>query len=102
MKVVNEKDFDNSVAKGVTLVDFYASWCGPCRMMSTILEDIEDAIGSKAEIIKIDVDESPNLARQFGIMSIPTLLVFKDGKMQEKHVGIWQFEDCVATVESYL
>ena len=102
MKIVNENEFSASIEKGVTLVDFYATWCGPCRVMADILEDVEDSLEDKAQIVKVDVDDSPNIARQFGIMSIPTLIIFKDGKLQEKHVGIWQYEDCLETVKSYL
>ncbi|MBQ8792624.1 MAG: thioredoxin [Clostridia bacterium] len=95
MKIVNENEFSASIEKGVTLVDFYATWCGPCRVMADILEDVEDSLEDKAQIVKVDVDDSPNIARQFGIMSIPTLIIFKDGKLQEKHLGIWQYEDCL-------
>lgn len=102
MKVIQEQEFEAEVKEGVTLVDFYATWCGPCRVMATILEDIEDSLTGKANIIKVDVDECENLARRFGIMSIPTLLVFKNGELKEKHVGIWDKDDCISTVESFL
>lgn len=102
MKTIQEQEFDAEVKEGVTLVDFYATWCGPCRVMSTILEDVEDAVAGKANIIKIDVDECENLARRFGIMSIPTLLVFKNGELKQKHVGIWDKDDCIATIESFV
>lgn len=102
MKVLNEKDFDENVKKGVCLVDFYATWCMPCRMFADILEDISDEIGEKVEIFKVDVDESPNLARKFGVMSIPTVIIMKDGELKEKHVGIWQKDDCIESLNKYL
>ena len=102
MKVLNEKDFDESVKSGVSLVDFYATWCMPCRMFADILEDVNDEIGDKINIFKVDVDENPNLAHKFGIMSIPTVIIIKDGEMKEKHVGIWQKDDYIDAIKKYL
>ena len=102
MKIVEEKDFENEIKEGVSLVDFYASWCGPCRIMSNILEDIAEEVGEKVNVFKVDVDSAENISRNFGIMSIPTLIIFKDGQLQEKHVGIWDQEDCVNAIQKYL
>ena len=102
METIRENEFENEIKQGVTLVDFYATWCGPCRVMGGILEDIDDALDGQANIIKIDVDECPSLARSFGVMSIPTLMIFKDGQLKEKHVGIWDQDECVDTIKSYL
>ncbi len=102
MKIVKKNEFDDEIKKGVVLVDFFATWCGPCRIMGSILEDISNELQDKAKVFKVDVDESEEIARKFGIMSIPTLIIFKDGVLQEKHVGIWQFEDCVNSVKKYL
>lgn len=102
MKVVEEKDFENEIKTGVSLVDFYATWCGPCRIMGNIIEDIAQELGEKVNVFKVDVDNAEKISREFGIMSIPTLIIFKEGQMQEKHVGIWQQEDCVEAVKKYL
>ncbi len=101
MKVVEEKDFESEISSGVVLVDFFASWCGPCRVMGSILEQMDGKVEG-VKIIKVDVDESGTVARQFGIMSIPTLIIFKDGKLQEKHIGLWQKEDCLEALKKYL
>ena len=102
MKTIEEKDFETEIKEGVSLVDFYATWCGPCRVMSNILEDIQDEIGDKVNIFKIDVDNAENLAKKYGIMSIPTLMIFKDGQMQEKHIGIWQDDECIEALKKFL
>ena len=102
MKIVKENEFKEETGSGVVLVDFFATWCMPCRMMAQILEDVAEELGDKAKIIKVDVDESSNLAKQFGVMSIPTLVIFKDGAEQEKHIGVWQYEDCTDAIKKYL
>ncbi len=102
MKILEEKEFDDAIKEGVVLVDFFATWCGPCRIMGSILEDIAKEVEGKAKVYKVDVDNAENVARRFGIMSIPTLIIFKDGKEQEKHIGIWQQDDCVDSIKKYL
>ena len=87
MKVVNEKEFDEIVAKGVTLVDFYADWCGPCKMIAPTLEQLSVELEGKAQIIKVDVDQQEALAMRFKVMSIPTLILFKDGKPVAQTMG---------------
>lgn len=101
MKIIQEKDFDKEVKEGLVLVDFFATWCGPCRMMSMILEEIEEEVKDKIKIIKVDVDDNEELARRFNIMSIPTLILFNDGKLYEKHVGIWQKDDLIELIQSF-
>ncbi len=74
-------------AKGPVLIDFWAPWCGPCRMVGPIVEEISEEVGVKATVGKINVDDQPELAQQFGVMSIPTLVVMKDGKVATTAVG---------------
>ncbi|MGB7595059.1 MAG: thioredoxin [Erysipelotrichaceae bacterium] len=87
MKVVNEKEFDEIVAKGVTLVDFYADWCGPCKMIAPVLEQLQPEFEGKVHMIKVDVDAEENLAMRYKVMSIPTILLFKDGKVVGQTMG---------------
>ena len=87
MKIVNSnEEFKELVEKGNVIVDFYADWCGPCRMQGPILEEIETT--GKASIVKVNVDDNPDLADAFGVQSIPMLLVFKDAKIVKKFIGL--------------
>ncbi len=89
MAVALTKDnFSQSIESGVTLVDFWAPWCGPCKMQLPIVEELSTELEGTAVIGKINVDEEPELASQFGVMSIPTLILFKDGQPVDKMVGL--------------
>lgn len=70
------------------LVDFFATWCGPCKMLAPVLEQVKDEVGDNVEIYKIDIDECMDIAKQFGIMSVPTMIIFKDGKEVDRLVGL--------------
>lgn len=102
MKIINQKDFENEIKEGVVLVDFFATWCGPCRMMGVILEEVDKEIEGKAKIVKIDVDQNQDLAKRFGVMSIPTLILFKNGQMVQKSVGVMQKNQCVDLIKKSL
>ena len=87
IKYLEKNNFEGEIKKGKILVDFYADWCGPCKMMGTVLETMD------ANILKVNVDNYPEIAKQFGIMSIPTLMIFEDGKAIAKNVGFMTKED---------
>lgn len=94
---LNSKDFDEKISgsKGVVMVDFFATWCGPCRMLTPILESAQEDLQDKATIYKVDVDECIDIAKRFGIMSVPTMIIFKDGKQVDKIIGLKQKEQLV-------
>jgi len=85
---VTKGNFNETVAQGVSLLDFWAPWCGPCKMQLPIVEELAEELKGQATIAKVNVDEEPELASQFGVMSIPTLILFKDGQPVDKLVGL--------------
>ena len=84
---ITDGQFESTIAQGVTLVDFWAPWCGPCKMIAPLLDELAGELQGQARIVKINVDENPEVAGRFGIMSIPTLLLFKDGQKIDQKVG---------------
>ncbi len=86
---VSDQSFEDDVLKSgaPVVVDFWAEWCGPCRMVGPILDEMSGEMGDKVKIVKLNVDENPETASKYGIMSIPTLLLFKDGKIASRQVG---------------
>ncbi|WP_288598868.1 thioredoxin [uncultured Streptococcus sp.] len=88
-KAITDATFEAETKEGLVLVDFWATWCGPCRMQAPILEKLsEELSGDELKILKMDVDENPETARAFGIMSIPTLLFKKDGQVVKQVAGV--------------
>ncbi|MBQ4116339.1 MAG: thioredoxin [Clostridia bacterium] len=87
---ITKENYDEEVIKSPVpvLLDFWATWCGPCRMLSPIVDEIANEVEGKAKVCKINVDEQPDLAQQFGIMSIPTLVFMKNGEVVAKEVGV--------------
>ena len=85
---LNKDTFDTVISEGTTLVDFWATWCGPCRMQAPILDELDKELNGAVKIGKVDVDTEMELARRYRVMSIPTLLVFKDGELESRTVGL--------------
>ena len=92
--------YDDAVKTGVVLVDFWAPWCGPCKQQTPILEKVAAAVGDKAVISKVNVDESPELAAKYSIRSIPTLILLKDGENKQQFVGLQQEAALVSAIEA--
>jgi len=86
---VSDATFESEVLKAAqpVVVDFWAEWCGPCRMIAPALEEIAGAMNGKVKIVKLNVDENPKTAEKYGIMSIPTLMLFKNGELTSRQVG---------------
>lgn len=97
---VTDSDFDTQVVKNSlpVLVDFYAEWCGPCKMAEPILEELSESYKDKIKIVKVNVDENQNLASEYSVMSIPTTILFKNGQELDRQTGFTgkqQFEDLI-------
>lgn len=102
MELLNEKNFKEKIGKGFVVVDFFANWCGPCRMLSPILDEVKEDLGDKVEIYKVNVDDEENLAREFGVMSIPCVFFFKNGKMVGKQVGLVSKDMLISKIQSLM
>ena len=103
-KVLNSPDdtFEQTISEGVTLVDFWAVWCPPCRIQNPIIEEVAQEIGDVAKITKLDVDHNPRSANLNRVQNIPTLIIFKDGEPVQRYVGVQQKETLVAAIKSHL
>lgn len=97
MMELSNENFDEIISKGKTLVDFYATWCGPCKMMHPVLEELEKQTDVK--ILKVDVDKFNSIARKYGVMSIPTLIYFIDGDFTFKKIGYTPLEELLNIIE---
>ena len=85
--VLNNSNFDNTISNGVTLVDFWAEWCGPCKMIAPVLDDIAPEYQGKLKIVKVNVDDNQAVPSEYGVRGIPTLMIFKNGENVATKVG---------------
>jgi thioredoxin 1 len=94
--------FVQTISEGVTLVDFWAAWCAPCRIQNPIIEEVAKEIGNTAKIAKLDVDNNPMAPTQLQVRNIPTLIIFKDGEPVQRFVGVQQKETLMAAIKSHI
>ena len=99
MLELNNEDFNEEIKDKLVLVDFYATWCGPCRMMHPIIEEV--AKEENIKVIKVDVDKHDELARNYGIMSIPTIILFQNGNLVGKNIGFIPKEQLLTMIKNY-
>jgi thioredoxin 1 len=103
MKTIKKEEFEKVIKKRKpVLVDFFASWCGPCKMLAPILEQVYETSNGKFEIVKVDVDEAYDIAKKYGIMSVPTMIIFKSGKEKEKMIGLRQKIQIEEAIKKYI
>jgi len=97
---LNDGNFEETVANGITIVDFWAPWCGPCKMQTPILEEMAPKVDDDVTIAKLNVDEAPQTASKFGVRAIPTILVMKDGQPVQQMVGLQQENALMSAIEN--
>lgn len=102
VKNVNTNEFNDAIKEGVVVVDFYADWCGPCKMIAPVMDELSKEMDGKATFVKVDVDQNQKLAQEYGITNIPSILFFKDGHKKEMQVGFIPKNSLEAKIKSYL
>ncbi len=102
VKVFGGNNFDEVIKSGIVVVDFYADWCGPCKMLAPVMEELSDEMDGKATFLKVNVDDNQRLAQEYGITNIPSVIFFKDGEKKEMQVGFIPKNVLEQKIKSYL
>ncbi|AVK49365.1 thioredoxin [Clostridium sp. MF28] len=102
IKILKENEFKSEIKDGLVVVDFYADWCAPCKMLAPIFEELALEMKETVKFVKVNVDNNQSVANEYNIASIPSLVIFKNGEMKDKLVGFRPKEDIKAEIESYL
>ena len=100
-KIINSQEFDNTIESGVVVVDFFATWCGPCKMLSPVIDELSGEL-ENVNFVKVDIDQSMDLAQKFKIVSVPTLKVFKNGEEGDTLMGFMPKEVLKSKVEAHI
>ncbi len=100
IKELNEKNFDEFISKGNCIVDFWAEWCGPCKMLKPVFDEVAKELKGKIKFGKVDIDSGQNIAERFGVMSVPTLIFFKEGEQVEVNSGFVDKKTLLRMIDS--
>ena len=100
-KIINSQEFDNTIESGVVVVDFFATWCGPCKMLAPVIDELSGEL-ENVNFVKVDIDQSMDLAQKFRIVSVPTLKVFKNGEEVDTLMGFMPKEVLKSKVEAHI
>ena len=103
-QVISSEEFNNLVehTEGLAVVDFFATWCGPCKMLAPVFQEVGNEFEGKAKFYKIDIDESLDIARQFSVSTVPTVIIFRNGQDVERLVGFMPKENLVSKIKEYI
>ena len=103
-QVINSEEFNNLVehVEGIAVVDFFATWCGPCKMLAPVFQEVGNELEGKAKFYKIDIDESLDIARQFSVSTVPTIIIFRNGEPIERLVGFMPKENLLSKIRDYI
>ncbi|MDB8792694.1 thioredoxin [Romboutsia sp. 1001216sp1] len=102
VEIINESKFANEISEGVVVVDFFATWCGPCKMLSPIIDSLAEEMKDSVKFIKVDADESVNILQEYGVAGLPTIAIFKEGQKQDMIVGFSPKEILAEKIENCL
>ena len=101
-QIIDNNNFDTEIENGIVVVDFFATWCGPCKMLAPVFEDLGNEMKDSAKFVKVDIDQSMDIARKFMISTVPTMMIFKDGKLVETMVGFMPKAVIKSKVEAHI
>lgn len=103
-QVISSEEFNNLVenTEGIAVVDFFATWCGPCKMLAPVFQEVGNEFEDKADFYKVDIDESLDIARQFSVSTVPTVIIFRNGEPIERLVGFMPKENLAAKIKEYI
>ena len=101
-QIIDSNNFDTEIENGIVVVDFFATWCGPCKMLAPVFEDLGNEMKDSAKFVKVDIEQSVEIARKFMVSTVPTMMIFKDGKPVETMVGFMPKPAIKSKVEAHI